>query len=92
MKESRALNRIEFERIVNRYLYMTAEEIVAAAESPNTPAIDLMVASIVKRAVMEGDHMRCEFILKRMIGEPPERIEDEEDEEYTRPDSMRRDP
>lgn len=77
--------------MVNRYLYMTAEEIVAAAENPKTPALDLMIASIVKRAVMEGDHMRCEFILKRLIGDPPERIEESPDEEYERPESMRGD-
>ena len=68
LKQARQLTRLELERVLNRYIHMTKAEIVKAAQNPDTPAIELMVASLISRATNEGDHKRISFLLDRLVG------------------------
>lgn len=88
IKQARKLNCAEFERIANKYLHMTHAELGAAVKSGNATVLEMMVASIISKAVTKGDQIRLEFLLKRLIGDPVERIPDEDAEEYIEPDSM----
>lgn len=74
IKAARELSKIEFERIANKYLFMTKNEITAAAMNAETPALELLVGSIVHKAVVEGDERRLNFLLDRLIGKVAERI------------------
>lgn len=75
IKEARGLTRFKFEKLVNKFLGMTKEEISLAIKDPNTPSLDLMVGSIVHQAVVRGDERRLEFILDRVIGKIPKQVE-----------------
>lgn len=68
IKEARGLNKIQFERMLNRYLAMSAPEIKTIAESPKTPALDLIVAKVIYEAIKKGDDKRLDFMLNRLIG------------------------
>ena len=79
INKARTLNRIEFERVLNRYLYMSKAEIMKAAQDPGTPALELMIASMISKGTNEGDHLRIEFLISRVIGKVPERIQIEDE-------------
>ena len=64
LKAARKLNRIELERVLNRYIYMTKAEIVRAAQSEDTPAMELMIASLISKGTNEGDPKRLGFIFE----------------------------
>lgn len=68
IKQARKLNQNEFERVANKFLYLTRDELKAALAQPTTTTIELMLGSIIAQAVQKGDHMRLEFMLNRLIG------------------------
>src|SRR5687768_16998427 len=74
IKEARQLNRVEFERVANKFLYMTAVEIQAAVRAPETTGLELMVGSIIAKGIKNGDHQRLSFVLDRLIGRVKETI------------------
>lgn len=64
--EARQMSRHELERILNRYIRMTKAEIIKAAQDPNTPALELMIASLISKGTNEGDYRRISFLLDRL--------------------------
>lgn len=68
IKETRKLTQIEFERIANKYLFARKDEIAKASVDPNTPVIELLIGSIIHKAVVEGDERRLDFLLARLVG------------------------
>ncbi len=68
IREARKLNQIELERTVNKLLFADRATIHESIKRPETPMLELMVASIMAKAAQTGDQARLEFILCRMIG------------------------
>lgn len=75
IKAARKLTTIEFERAVNKYLYQDKAAITKAAADPSTPVIELLITSILHKAVVLGDEKRLAFLLDRIIGKVKERME-----------------
>ena len=75
LKEARKLNQAELERLVNKYLYFSQEEMDAHVSQPDTPMIEHMVASIISLASTKGDQLRLDFILNRLIGKVKDQVE-----------------
>ncbi len=73
IKQARKLNQIEFERIANKFLFMNRKEIADHVNKPETPALELLVGSIVSKAVSTGDQVRLNFLLDRLIGKVAEK-------------------
>lgn len=71
LKESRSVNRLEFERVLNKYMYMSGPDINASLKSDKLPMIELVVAKILAKAFNEGDQRRLEFVIDRLIGKAP---------------------
>lgn len=71
LREARSVNKVEFDRVLNKYMYLKAPEINAALKSDELPMMELVVAKIVAKAFNEGDQRRLEFILDRLIGKVP---------------------
>lgn len=67
LKESRGINKVEFERVLNKYMYMNGIELNAAIKSDTLPMIEMVVAKVVAKAFNEGDQRRLEFIIDRLI-------------------------
>lgn len=68
IKEARKITQIEFERLANKYLSARKEDIAKASADPNTPVLELIISSIIHKAVVEGDERRLDFLLTRLIG------------------------
>jgi hypothetical protein len=69
-KDARALNKFEFERILNKYIYMGASEIGNAILNPDLPMVELIVGKVLVESYKYGDIKRFEFILDRILGKP----------------------
>ena len=68
LKAANRLTAIQFMDLCNKCLAMTKEELIALTKRDETTALELLVASIVQKGVVEGDQKRLEFILDRLIG------------------------
>ena len=68
IKASRQLTNFEFERIANKYLFACKDDVTKALTNPKTPFIELMVCSVIHKAVVKGDERRLDFLLSRLIG------------------------
>ena len=69
------MTRVLFEEIINRFILLSRDEIREKLTAKETPALVLMVLAVMHEAVGKGDQMRLDFILNRMIGKVPERVE-----------------
>lgn len=70
-EEERALRKVtqtEFERIANKYLNATRYEIKAATNDPKMIALELVIVSVIHKAVVNGDGRMLELLLNRLIG------------------------
>ena len=77
IKEARQLNKIEFERITNQLIYLPSYRIKELLDNKETPNIVKMIGAICLKAERLGDHQRATFILDRLIGKVPDKIEGE---------------
>lgn len=68
--EARKLTRLEFERLVNKYLFMGVKEIEKILDNPysDIPLIDALILSGLRMAYRDGDTKRLDFFLDRTIG------------------------
>lgn len=74
--KERKLTRLGLELIIQKYLHATADELKAILKEPGqTTVIELMVISIMARGMSGGDTQRAEFILNRLIGKVPDKVE-----------------
>lgn len=73
--EGRKLTKTMWEDAIYKYMHKPRHEIMALLKDPGpTPAFELMVISILARAVGGGDTTRAEFLLNRIIGKVPDII------------------
>lgn len=75
LKEARELNREELERIINRFLYMTKDEVKAYSQAGTATTLELMVIGLIGKAITHGDHHRLGFIAERLIGKVKQPVE-----------------
>ena len=68
LKEIKLLNADESKRLVQRILDMTGKQIESLVTNPDTPALEVMVARVVCKAIEEGDPGRLNFLFDRTVG------------------------
>lgn len=71
LKEARSINRIEFQRVLNKFMYMNGDEINDSLKSKQLPMLEMIVAKILAKAFNEGDQRRLEFVIQNLIGSAP---------------------
>lgn len=73
----RKLTRARLESILQKHVHMTKDELKAVINNPATPAIELMVVSVIHKAVSTGDQAKIEFLLGRIssVGTLTQKIE-----------------
>jgi hypothetical protein len=74
IKDARSQSKEKIERALHEIAFKKMDEIKAILDSPHSPAMDMIVAKIIQRAVETGDTLRAGFILDRMIGKVAENI------------------
>lgn len=76
--EARKISQFEFERIVNRFLFGTTEELekaLAPAAKKKLTAFEALVGGIIQKAIQKKDAKMGEWILARTLGKMRERLE-----------------
>jgi hypothetical protein len=77
IKKARELNKDELTRVLNDFIYLSKGEIEEKILNSSTPMLELLVASILKKGIDFGDHMRLSFLLDRLVGKVKEVVEHE---------------
>lgn len=75
VREVRKLNKHDVELSLTSHLRMTRDQIADVIEDPNAKMLDVLVASIIAKAVQTGDQQRLDFIFNRTIGKVSDQIE-----------------
>ncbi len=80
LRDASRLTAEEFIGLCNRFLKMTMPELLAVtgtAQNPNVTStmLEMLVASIIRKSLNEGDPRRLDFLLNRIIGEVQKRLE-----------------
>lgn len=75
LHEVRKINKAAIEFIFNKFLYMTGEQIKEYLTSPTVTAVEVLVGSVMVKAIETGDYLRFEFILNRTIGKVKDVVE-----------------
>ena len=70
-----SLTKTKLEGLLNLHLWMTEGELVKVIKDPKTPMLSKTIASIIMKAIENGDDRRLTFILDRLIGKPKEEID-----------------
>lgn len=69
------LTAIEFIALCNKFFSMTKLELTEVVNSNKSTTLQLLVASLIHKGVIEGDPKRFTFLLDRMIGSVPKNME-----------------
>lgn len=62
------LSTVKLKLIIHKYLQKTVAQLKKISQNPKTPAIDMMVISVIIKAISTGDHMRIQWFLERIFG------------------------
>lgn len=75
----RRLTRVRLEEIIHRYMDKTIAELKAIIADPGpTPAIELIIISLISKSITAGDQHRLDSILNRIHGKVPDKVEFED--------------
>ena len=74
IKALRKMNKIEVERILNEFVFMTPEELQAKMHDKSTPTMELAVGKILAEAIKKGDQVRLGWVLDRLIGPVKQKV------------------
>lgn len=69
-KDLRRLSIGKFRELLAYYLNRSLEELQDIIKRPHTPAIDVLIISILIKAIKEADTNRANFFLDRLYGRP----------------------
>lgn len=75
LREAKKLLRDQFELTVIECAKLTFPELDKLIQDPTTPALKLMVASVMVKGVSLGDPGRMSFFLDRLVGPVPKAVE-----------------
>ncbi len=75
IKEGRRLNKSELERIMTKLLNMEPDELKAHLAKRKMPCKEMLIGTIILKAIQGGDHYRTTFLLDRLIGKVKEQVE-----------------
>lgn len=70
--KTRQLTPERIQREIAKVLYKKAEEVREMVTNPDTPVLQLMIASIAMKAVTDGDHAKMNFLMERTVGKVKE--------------------
>lgn len=75
LQQASNLTKTMLKGVINKHLWMTQHQLKEAMKNKTTPMIELVVGSIIHKAVVDGDERRLDFILNRMIGKVTEQVD-----------------
>lgn len=73
--EARKINKVESERILNKFLHLSLDELAAFANDKSNTVHEMLVARILYEGIKRGDHVKLEWVYSRLVGKVKEEIE-----------------
>lgn len=73
--EIRKMNNAEVTRMLNKFSNCTRKELEQMQSDPNTMALDLIIIKIMLEGMRSGSLSHLNFVLERMVGKTPDKIE-----------------
>ena len=75
LKEIKQLNATRLAELLNEFINMDKEALIAKSKNPSTTVFELIICSILKNAYDKGDQQRINFILDRLVGKVKDQVE-----------------
>ena len=75
LKELRKLTKPALELMMNRLIFLPVPQLKIIKKGRNTPSIEKILCNVIIKAVAWGDIGRLGFLLDRLIGKVPDKIE-----------------
>lgn len=76
IRDARKLNRTEVERVINNMLSWSLKELKDFCQDADNTVFECLVASILAKAIHQGDQQRLDFVLTVLNLKPKESGED----------------
>lgn len=77
IKEARKIKTLDVERIVNQFLQWPLQTLIDYCKDVQNPVLECLIASVLVKAIQQGDPLRLSFILDRLgIKAPAQSKED----------------
>lgn len=73
--EARKINKVESERILNKFLHLSLDELAAFANNKSNNVHEMLVARILYEGIKRGDHVKLEWVYSRLVGKVKEEVE-----------------
>lgn len=74
VRKAKGKNRIELEKTLNEFLTLDRDGLELRLKNPKATILELALGAIVTRAIDDGDQVRLNFMLDRLIGKVKEQI------------------
>jgi len=75
LKKANALTTAELKRVMNAMLFMDDRDIDVVLACNSSNQLERMIANIIKQANKNGDNVRLDFLLNRLVGKVTEKVE-----------------
>lgn len=75
IKAIKQLNATKLAELLNEFINMDKEALIAKSKDPSTTVFELIICSILKNAYDKGDQQRINFILDRLVGKVKDQVE-----------------
>ena len=73
--EARKINKVESERILNKFLNLSLDELASFANNKSNNVHEMLVARILYEGIKRGDHVKLEWVYSRLVGKVKEEVE-----------------
>jgi hypothetical protein len=68
LKKIKLMSKDDVSRLLQKIMNMPIDDIKAMVKDPKTPALELMFARLIDKALSEGDRSRLDFLMERTVG------------------------
>lgn len=75
IKSAKMLNKLEFERLLNRFLHTQYSDLLAYLTAKQGTIMELAIAKIALKAYEQADTGKMAYLTERLIGKVPEVVE-----------------
>lgn len=73
--EIRKINKYVIDELLHKYSYMPFSELPAVVKDKETNALEALIASVYFHGVKNGDQLRLNFLLDRLIGKVKDEVD-----------------
>ena len=73
--EEKHLTQNEVIMTMSKFMHMPKSELMSFLQDPKRTVNEILIGSILAKAIQEGDYSRAEFLYNRILGKVPDRVQ-----------------